>query len=97
MAQFTTPQSFGVLTDFIHFSSWDAEEYAENSIYSWYEEKANLGNKFPALNGIRESSQGKPSLRKGNISKAVSHLCTHSTAFTIKARKGKMLTSHFSK
>lgn len=63
MSQAPTAYSFDAPTDFINFSSLDAEEDTEN-IDSWFDEKANLENKFLQQSGNRESFQGKASLRK---------------------------------
>ena len=54
-------------TDFINFSSLDAEEDTVN-IDSWFDEKANLENKFLRQSGRGESFQGKASLRKAKLS-----------------------------
>ncbi|CAH6777074.1 targeting protein for Xklp2 isoform X2 [Phodopus roborovskii] len=59
----TTTYSFDAPTNFINFSSLDAEEDTEN-VDSWFEEKANLGSKILGKNGIGEFFQGKTSLRK---------------------------------
>lgn len=63
MSQVTTTYSFDAPSDFINFSSLDAEEDTEN-VDSWFEEKANLENKCPGKSGIGELFQGKASLRK---------------------------------
>ncbi|XP_052039898.1 targeting protein for Xklp2 isoform X2 [Apodemus sylvaticus] len=66
MAQAPTAYSFDAPTDFINFSSLDAEEDTEN-IDSWFDEKANLENKFLQQSGRGESFQGKASLRKTKL------------------------------
>lgn len=66
MSQAPTAYSFDAPTDFINFSSLDAEEDTEN-IDSWFDEKANLENKFLQQSGNRESFQGKASLRKAKL------------------------------
>lgn len=66
MAQVPTAYSFDAPTDFINFSSLDAEEDTEN-IDSWFDEKANLENKFLRQSGIGEPFQGKTSLRKAKL------------------------------
>ncbi|XP_059117628.1 targeting protein for Xklp2 isoform X1 [Peromyscus eremicus] len=63
MSQVTTTYSFDAPTNFINFSSLDAEEDTEN-VDSWFEEKANLENNFLRKKGIGELFQGKASLRK---------------------------------
>lgn len=69
MSQVTTTYSFDAPTNFINFSSLDAEEDTEN-VDSWFEEKANLGNKLLGKNGIEELFQGKTSLRKAKLQKS---------------------------
>ncbi|XP_029417632.1 targeting protein for Xklp2 isoform X2 [Nannospalax galili] len=66
MSQVTATYSFDAPTDFINFSSLDAEEDTEN-VDSWFEEKANLENKFLGKNGLGELFQGKTSLRKAKL------------------------------
>lgn len=66
MSQVPTTYSFDAPTDFINFSSLDAEEDTEN-IDSWFDEKANLENKFLRQRGIGEPFQGKNSLRKAKL------------------------------
>lgn len=58
MAQVPTAYSFDAPTDFINFSSLDAEEDTEN-IDSWFDEKANLENKFLRQSGIGEPFRGR--------------------------------------
>lgn len=57
MSQVKTTYSFDAPTNFINFSSLDAEEDTEN-IDSWFDEKASLENKFLGKNGIGELFQG---------------------------------------
>ncbi|GAB1287053.1 Targeting protein for Xklp2 [Apodemus speciosus] len=66
MSQAPAAYSFDAPTDFINFSSYDAEEDTEN-IDSWFDEKANLENKFLQQSGRGESFQGKASLRKAKL------------------------------
>ncbi|CAO2578286.1 Targeting protein for Xklp2 [Lemmus lemmus] len=63
MSQVTTTYSFDAPTNFINFSSLDAEEDTEN-IDSWFDEKASLENKFLGKNGIGELFQG---MRKAKV------------------------------
>ncbi|XP_028630795.1 targeting protein for Xklp2 isoform X2 [Grammomys surdaster] len=65
MSQVQTTYSFDAPTDFINFSSLDAEEDTEN-VDSWFDEKANLENKFLWQSGIGEPFQGK-TLRKAKL------------------------------
>ncbi|XP_042132428.1 targeting protein for Xklp2 isoform X2 [Peromyscus maniculatus bairdii] len=66
MSQVTTTYSFDAPTNFINFSSLDAEEDTEN-VDSWFEEKANLENSFLRKKGLGELFQGKASLRKAKL------------------------------
>ncbi|XP_042550621.1 targeting protein for Xklp2 isoform X2 [Dipodomys spectabilis] len=66
MSQITTPYSFDAPSDFINFTSLDAEEDTEN-VDSWFDKKANLENKFPGNNGIGELFSAKTSLRKAKL------------------------------
>ncbi|XP_069863113.1 targeting protein for Xklp2 isoform X1 [Dipodomys merriami] len=66
MSQITTPYSFDAPSDFINFTSLDAEEDNEN-VDSWFDKKANLENKFPGNNGIGELFSAKTSLRKTKL------------------------------
>ncbi|XP_055473955.1 targeting protein for Xklp2 isoform X1 [Psammomys obesus] len=66
MSQVTATYSFDAPTDFINFSSLNAEEDTEN-VDSWFDEKANLENKFLGKNGIGEPFQGKTSLRRAKL------------------------------
>ncbi|XP_045663099.1 targeting protein for Xklp2 isoform X1 [Ursus americanus] len=70
MSQVKTSYSYDAPTDFINFTSLDDEEDTQN-IDSWFEEKANLENKFPAKNGIAGLFQGKTPLRKPNPQQAI--------------------------
>nr|XP_031543847.1 targeting protein for Xklp2 [Vicugna pacos] len=66
MSQLTTSYSYDAPTDFINFTSLNDEEDTQN-IDSWFEEKANLENKFPGKNGTGGLFQGKTPLRKANL------------------------------
>ncbi|XP_060470751.1 targeting protein for Xklp2 isoform X1 [Panthera onca] len=70
MSQVKTSYSYDAPTDFINFTSLDDEEDTQN-IDSWFEEKANLENKFPGKNGIGGLFQGKTPLRKPNPQQAI--------------------------
>ncbi|KAF3824769.1 hypothetical protein GH733_010103, partial [Mirounga leonina] len=70
MSQIKTSYSYDAPTDFINFTSLDDEEDTQN-IDSWFEEKANLENKFPGKNGIAGLFQGKTPLRKPNPQQAI--------------------------
>ncbi|XP_041526360.1 targeting protein for Xklp2 isoform X2 [Microtus oregoni] len=68
MSQVKTTYSFDAPTNFINFSSLDAEEDTEN-IDSWFDEKASLENKFLGKNGIGELFQGmrKVKVQQGRV------------------------------
>ncbi|XP_020027553.1 targeting protein for Xklp2 isoform X2 [Castor canadensis] len=66
MSQVTTTYSFDAPTDFINFTSLDAEEDTEN-VDSWFDKKANVENNFPGKNGLEELFQSKTSLRKAKL------------------------------
>ncbi|KAM5177353.1 targeting protein for Xklp2 isoform 3-T6 [Callospermophilus lateralis] len=68
MSQVTTTYSFDAPSDFINFTSLDDEEDSEN-IDSWFDEKANLENKYPG-NGTGELFQSKTSMKKANLQQA---------------------------
>uniref|UniRef100_A0A9L0JQP6 TPX2 microtubule nucleation factor n=1 Tax=Equus asinus TaxID=9793 RepID=A0A9L0JQP6_EQUAS len=70
MSQVKTSYSYDAPMDFINFTSLDDEEDTQN-IDSWFEEKANLENKFPGKNGTRGLFQGKTPLRKANPQQAI--------------------------
>lgn len=69
MSQVKNSYSFDAPSDFINFTSLDYEEDTEN-VDSWFEEKANLENKFLGKNGTGELFQSKTSLRKANLHQA---------------------------
>lgn len=69
MSQVKNSYSFDAPSDFINFTSLDYEEDTEN-VDSWFEEKANLENKFLGKNGTGELFQNKTSLRKANLQQA---------------------------
>ncbi|KAK2500757.1 hypothetical protein MC885_005849 [Smutsia gigantea] len=70
MSQVKISYSYDAPTDFINFTSLDNEEDPQN-IDSWFEEKANLENKFPGKNGTGGIFQGKTPLRKANPQQAL--------------------------
>lgn len=70
MSQVKTSYSYDAPTDFINFTSLDDEEDTQN-IDSWFDEKANLENKFPGKNGTGGLLQGKTPLRKTNLQQAI--------------------------
>uniref|UniRef100_A0A673UUT2 TPX2 microtubule nucleation factor n=1 Tax=Suricata suricatta TaxID=37032 RepID=A0A673UUT2_SURSU len=70
MSQVKTSYSYDAPTDFINFTSLDDEEDTQN-IDSWFEEKANLENKFPGKNGIGGLFQGKTPLTKPSLQQAI--------------------------
>lgn len=65
MSQVKTSYSYDAPMDFINFTSLNDEEDTQN-IGFWFEEKANLENKFPGKNGTEGLLQDKTSLRKAN-------------------------------
>ncbi|XP_075867125.1 targeting protein for Xklp2 isoform X1 [Microcebus murinus] len=70
MSRVETSYSYDAPMDFINFTSLGDEEDTEN-IDSWFEEKANLENKFLGKNGIAGLFQGKTPLRKANLQQAL--------------------------
>lgn len=69
MSQLKTSYSYDAPSDFINFTSLDDEEDTEN-IDSWFDEKANLENKFSGKNWTRGLFQKTP-LRKTNLQQAI--------------------------
>ncbi|XP_040837607.1 targeting protein for Xklp2 isoform X3 [Ochotona curzoniae] len=69
MSHVKTSYTFDAPTEFINFTSLDDEEDSEN-VDLWFEEKANLENKFPGKNGIGELPLCKTALRKTNLQQA---------------------------
>ncbi|XP_013015446.1 targeting protein for Xklp2 isoform X2 [Cavia porcellus] len=69
MSQVKNSYSFDAPSNFINFTSLDYDEDTEN-IDSWFEEKANLENKFFGKNGTGELFQSKTSLKKANLQQA---------------------------
>lgn len=69
MSQVQSSYTFDAPTDFINFTSLNDEEDSEN-VDLWFEEKANLENKFPGKNGTGELLHGKTTLRKVNLQQA---------------------------
>ncbi|XP_045385443.1 targeting protein for Xklp2 isoform X2 [Lemur catta] len=70
MSQVETSYSYDAPMDFINFTSLGDEEDTEN-VDSWFEEKANLENKFLGKNGTAGLFQGKTPLRKANLQQAI--------------------------
>lgn len=70
MSHVKTSYSYDAPMDFINFTSLDDEEDTQN-IDSWFEEKANLENKFPGKNEIGGLFQGKTPLKKANLQQAL--------------------------
>lgn len=70
MSQVKISYSYDAPTDFINFTSLDDEEDHQN-IDSWFEEKANLENKFPGKNGTGGIFQSETPLRKANPQQAL--------------------------
>lgn len=66
MSQVKTSYSYDAPTDFINFTSLDDEEDTQN-IDSWFDEKANLENKFPGKNVTGVLFQDTTSSRNGNL------------------------------
>ncbi|KAM5246731.1 targeting protein for Xklp2 [Ctenodactylus gundi] len=69
MSHVRNSYSFDAPSDFINFISLNDEEDTEN-VDSWFEEKANLENKFLGRNGTEELFQSKTSFRKANLQQA---------------------------
>ncbi|XP_055963869.1 targeting protein for Xklp2-like [Sorex fumeus] len=69
MSQLKTSYSYDAPSDFINFTSLVDEEDTEN-IDSWFDEKANLENKFPGKNCPTGFPQKTP-LRKTNLQQAI--------------------------
>ncbi|ELK04073.1 targeting protein for Xklp2 isoform X1 [Pteropus alecto] len=70
MSQVKASYSYDAPMDFINFTSLNDEEDTQD-IDSWFEEKANLENKFPGKNGTGALFQDKTPLRKANPQQAI--------------------------
>lgn len=91
MSHVKTSYTFDAPTEFINFTSLDDEEDSEN-VDLWFEEKANLENKFPGKNGIGELPLCKTALRKTNLQQAgVTPLRTVDNTYYKEAEKENIL------
>ncbi|XP_028354517.1 targeting protein for Xklp2 isoform X4 [Physeter macrocephalus] len=90
MSQVTTSYSYDAPTDFINFTSLNDEEDTQN-IDSWFEEKANLENKFPGKNGTGGLFQGKTPLRTVNLQQDVTPLRPVDNTYNKEAEKENLV------
>ncbi|XP_032461859.1 targeting protein for Xklp2 isoform X3 [Phocoena sinus] len=90
MSQVTTSYSYDAPTDFINFTSLNDEEDTQN-IDSWFEEKANLENKFPGKNGTGGLFQGKTPLRTANLQQDVTPLRPVDNTYNKEAEKENLV------
>ncbi|XP_058535350.1 targeting protein for Xklp2 isoform X1 [Ochotona princeps] len=91
MSHVKTSYTFDAPTEFINFTSLDDEEDNEN-VDLWFEQKANLENKFPGKNGIGELPLCKTALRKTNLQQAgVTPLRTVDNTYYKEAEKENIL------
>ncbi|XP_022448452.1 targeting protein for Xklp2 isoform X3 [Delphinapterus leucas] len=90
MSQATTSYSYDAPTDFINFTSLNDEEDTQN-IDSWFEEKANLENKFPGKNGTGGLFQGKTPLRTANLQQDVTPLRPVDNTYNKEAEKENLV------
>ncbi|XP_029078033.1 targeting protein for Xklp2 isoform X5 [Monodon monoceros] len=90
MSQATTSYSYDAPTDFINFTSLNDEEDTQN-IDSWFEEKANLENKFPGKNGTGGLFQGKTPLRTPNLQQDVTPLRPVDNTYNKEAEKENLV------
>ncbi|CAI9154492.1 unnamed protein product [Rangifer tarandus platyrhynchus] len=90
MSQVTTSYSYDAPMDFINFSSLTDEEDTQN-IDSWFDEKANLENKFPGKNGTGGLFQGKTPLRKANLHQDVTPLRPVDNTYNKQAEKENLV------
>ncbi|XP_024599069.1 targeting protein for Xklp2 isoform X3 [Neophocaena asiaeorientalis asiaeorientalis] len=90
MSQVTTSYSYDAPTDFINFTSLNDEEDTQN-IDSWFEEKANLENKFPGKNGTGGLFQGKTPLRTANLQQDVTPLRPVDNIYNKEAEKENLV------
>lgn len=70
MSQIKFSYSYDAPMDFINFTSLNDEEETQD-VDSWFEEKANLENKFPGKNGTGGLFQDKTPLRKATPQQAI--------------------------
>nr|KAF6424112.1 TPX2 microtubule nucleation factor [Rousettus aegyptiacus] len=70
MSQVKGSYSYDAPMDFINFTSLNDEEDTQD-IDTWFEEKANLENKFPGKDGTGGLFQDKTPLRKANPQQAI--------------------------
>ncbi|XP_059980542.1 targeting protein for Xklp2 isoform X3 [Lagenorhynchus albirostris] len=90
MSQVTTSYSYDAPTDFINFTSLNDEEDTQN-IDSWFEEKANLENKFPGKNGTGGLFQSKTPLRTANLQQDVTPLRPVDNTYNKEAEKENLV------
>ncbi|XP_007446930.1 PREDICTED: targeting protein for Xklp2 isoform X2 [Lipotes vexillifer] len=90
MSQVTSSYSYDAPTDFINFTSLNDEEDTQN-IDSWFEEKANLENKFPGKNGTGGLFQGKTPLRTANLQQDVTPLRPVDNTYNKEAEKENLV------
>ncbi|XP_061066313.1 targeting protein for Xklp2 isoform X3 [Eubalaena glacialis] len=90
MSQVTTSYSYDAPTDFINFTSLNDEEDTQN-IDSWFEEKANLENKFPGKSGTGGLFQGKTPLRTANLQQDVTPLRPVDNTYNKEAEKENLV------
>ncbi|XP_057557442.1 targeting protein for Xklp2 isoform X4 [Hippopotamus amphibius kiboko] len=90
MSQVTTSYSYDAPTDFINFTSLNDEEDTQN-VDSWFEEKANLENKFPGKNGTGGLFQGKTPLRTANLQQDVTPLRPVDNTYNKEAEKENLV------
>ena len=90
MSQVTTSYSYDAPTDFINFSSLADEEDTQH-IDSWFDEKANLENKFPGKDGTGGLFQGKTPLKKANLHQDVTPLRPVDNTYNIQAEKENLV------
>ncbi|XP_049554770.1 targeting protein for Xklp2 isoform X3 [Orcinus orca] len=90
MSQVTTSYSYDAPTDFINFTSLNDEEDTQN-IDSWFEEKANLENKFPGKNGTGGLFQNKTPLRTANLQQDVTPLRPVDNTYNKEAEKENLV------
>lgn len=90
MSQVTTSYSYDAPTDFINFSSLTDEEDMQH-IDSWFDEKANLENKFTGKDGTGGLYQGKTPLRKANLHRDVTPLRPVDNTYNKQAEKENLV------
>ncbi|DAA23179.1 targeting protein for Xklp2 isoform X3 [Bos taurus] len=90
MSQVTTSYSYDAPTDFINFSSLTDEEDTQH-IDSWFDEKANLENKFTGKDGTGGLYQGKTPLRKANLHRDVTPLRPVDNTYNKQAEKENLV------